>query len=482
MARKTIEMRKLKAVLRLHIQGRGKKTISKTSGLSKNTVKKYIELYQALNLNPRVLDELDDKALSKLFTQEQKSKTNEKLKELIGFFPYMHKELRKTGVTRSLLWEEYKGKYPTGYQLTQFNEHYARWNKRVNPTMHVEYKAGDKMLVDYTGKKLPVINLGDGEVVEIEVFVSILGASQLIYAEASWSQQKADFILSCENSLYYYSGVPRAIVTDNLKSAVTKSHRYEPKLKDTLTKMQQMRLYGMHHAFKDVVEHNSAPGIGADDLVGQLVSAEFDDRYNRKIARLRSNARLRYKVAIEDITFEPGRNLDRDGLLRLAEGSYLTNNENILITGSTGVGKSYMACALGNQACQMEYRVIYFKTSRLLAQLKLCKADGSYIKMLRKLERQTLLILDDFGLQPIDPVNSYILMELVEDRYRSGSMIITSQVPVDKWYDLIQEKTLADAIMDRIIHKSHRIELEGESMQKKSIRTPSSQTKNENKL
>lgn len=230
MANKPIEMRKLKAVLRLHIQGRGKKTISKTSGLSKNTVKKYIELYQALNLNPRVLDDLDDKALSKLFTQEQKSKTNEKLKELIGFFPYMHKELRKTGVTRSLLWEEYKGKYPSGYQLTQFNEHYARWNKRVNPTMHVEYKAGDKMLVDYTGKKLPVINPGDGEIVETEVFVSILGASQLIYAEASWSQQKADFILSCENSLHYYSGVPRAIVTDNLKSAVTKSHRYEPKL------------------------------------------------------------------------------------------------------------------------------------------------------------------------------------------------------------------------------------------------------------
>lgn len=237
--------------------------------------------------------------------------------------------------------------------------------------------------------------------------------------------------------------------------------------KDTLTKMQHMKLYGMHHAFKDVVERHTAPGLSADQLVGHLVDAEYDDRYNRKIARLQKNAHLRYKAAMEDIVYDVQRELDKDTLIRLAEGAYIDTSENILITGSTGVGKSFLACALGHQACCMEYRVMYFSTARLLSQLKLCKADGTYIRMMRKLERQAIVILDDFGLQPIDPLNSYILMELVEDRYNAGSMIITSQVPVDNWYELIQEKTLADAIMDRIIHKAHRIELKGESMRKK---------------
>jgi len=153
-----------------------------------------------------------------------------KLDQLYTFFPYAHKELRKTGVTRKLLWEEYKQRHPDGYMVTQFCEHYNRWNKRVSPVMRIEYKAGDKMLVDYSGKKLRLVDQLTGEMKEVEVFVAILGASQLIYIEASVSQQKADFILSCENALHYCGGVPQAIVTDNLKSAVTKSHRYEPRL------------------------------------------------------------------------------------------------------------------------------------------------------------------------------------------------------------------------------------------------------------
>lgn len=237
--------------------------------------------------------------------------------------------------------------------------------------------------------------------------------------------------------------------------------------KDTLSKMQLMKLYGMHQAFKAIVEHHTDPGLSSDQLVGQLVDAEYDDRYNRKIARLLKNARLRYKATIEDILFEKERNLNQDTVLRLAEGAYLKKAENILITGSTGVGKSYLACAFGYQACCMQYPVLYFNTSRLLAQLKLAKVDGSYLKLLRKIQRHSLLILDDFGLQPIDPLNSYILMEVIEDRYNQASLILTSQVPVDKWYDLIEEKTLADAILDRIVHKAHTMDLKGESMRKK---------------
>ena len=240
--------------------------------------------------------------------------------------------------------------------------------------------------------------------------------------------------------------------------------------KDTLAKMSQLKLYGMHHTFKMVVEHPSSPSLSADQLIAQLVDAEFDDRHNRKIARLLKNARLRYKAVIEDIIYEPQRNLDKENLIRLAQGTFINNNENIFITGSTGVGKSYIACAVGHHTCCNENSVMYFSTSRLLSQLQLSKAEGTYIRMMRKLQRQKVIILDDFGLQTIDSAKSHILLELIEDRYNLASLIITSQVPVDKWYELISEKTIADAIMDRLVHKAHRIELKGESLRRKRVK------------
>jgi DNA replication protein DnaC len=141
--------------------------------------------------------------------------------------------------------------------------------------------------------------------------------------------------------------------------------------------------------------------------------------------------------------------------------------KNVLITGSTGAGKSYIATALGYQACIEGYRVQYFNTTKLFSKLKLAKADGSYLKELAKIARQHLIILDDFGLQPLDNQNRIALLEIIEDRHNRGSMIVTSQVPVQAWYDIIGEKTIADAILDRLIHQSHRLELAGESMRKK---------------
>lgn len=230
MANKPIEMKKLRAVLRLHIKGRGKRSIAQACGISKTTVRKYIEVFHRLGVSHEVLGKLNDKELHALFIQAAERPPNPKLDKLYAFFPYMQKELRKTGVTRRLLWEEYRKRHPNGYLITQFCEHYRRWSKRVSPTMHIEYKAGDKLLVDYAGKKLKLTDRLTKEEKEVEVFIGILGASQLLYVEASYSQQKADFIHSCENTLHYYGGVPQALVTDNLKSAVTKSNRYEPQL------------------------------------------------------------------------------------------------------------------------------------------------------------------------------------------------------------------------------------------------------------
>jgi len=161
------------------------------------------------------------------------------------------------------------------------------------------------------------------------------------------------------------------------------------------------------------------------------------------------------------------RNIDRNNILRLAECDFIAKYENILITGSTGIGKSYLATALGYQACIEAYRVMYLNATKLFSKLKMAKADGSYLKELAKIERQHLIIIDDFGLQLPDNQNQLAMLEIIEDRQSKGSVIVTSQLPVNSWYSVIGEKTIADAILDRLTHQSHRIELKGESMRKK---------------
>lgn len=235
----------------------------------------------------------------------------------------------------------------------------------------------------------------------------------------------------------------------------------------TLTRMKQMKLHGMHGVFKTAIETGKTDDYTIDQFVSMITDAEWDDRNNRKIERLIRNARFHYKASIENVVYEHARNIDRTKLLRLAECDFINKSENVLISGSTGAGKSYIATALGYQACIEGYRVLYFNTTKLFSKLKMAKADGSYLKELAKIARHQLIILDDFGLQPLDSQNRIALLEIIEDRHNRGSMLVTSQIPVSKWYEIIGEKTIADAILDRLIHQSHRIELTGESMRKK---------------
>ena len=235
----------------------------------------------------------------------------------------------------------------------------------------------------------------------------------------------------------------------------------------TLSKMKQIKLYGMYGAFRTAIETGKTDDYTLDQFVSMLIDAEWDDRQNRKIERGIKNAQFHYKASVENIIYDQMRNMDRNSILRLAECDFITKCENILITGSTGVGKSYLATALGYQACIEGHRVLYFNATKLFAKLKMAKADGSYLKELAKIERQHLVIIDDFGLQPLDNQNQLTLLEIIEDRQNKGSMIVTSQLPVTGWYSIIGEKTIADAILDRLIHQSHRIELRGESMRKK---------------
>jgi DNA replication protein DnaC len=236
---------------------------------------------------------------------------------------------------------------------------------------------------------------------------------------------------------------------------------------NTLDKMRKLKFFGMFRAFKASMETDQLNNYTADEMIAHLIESEWDDRQNRNVERRLHNARFRYKASVEEMFYHADRNLDRNQIRRLAECTFITRQENLLITGSTGIGKSYIASALGHQACMMGYRVLYTNTAKLFAKLKMAKADGSYIKEITRMERQQLLILDDFGIQPFDHQSRASLMEIIEDRHGKMSMIITSQLPVNKWYEVIGEKTIADAVLDRIIHDAHRLELKGESLRKK---------------
>jgi len=247
---------------------------------------------------------------------------------------------------------------------------------------------------------------------------------------------------------------------------------------ETLNKMKKMRLHGMHRNFQTLLETKRTAQLTHDEFIAQLIESEWDERLHRSIERGTKNARFRYKASIEQIDFDNKRGIDKNQLHRFADGVFISKKENLLITGPTGTGKSFLASAIGHQACLLGFKVLYANTTKLFAQLKMAKADGSSLSEMAKLEKQDLLILDDFGLQPFDSISRLLLMEIFEDRHGNRATIVTSQLPVAQWYDIIGEQTIADAILDRLAHNAHRIELKGESLRKKTSITESKENLN----
>jgi DNA replication protein DnaC len=235
----------------------------------------------------------------------------------------------------------------------------------------------------------------------------------------------------------------------------------------SLEKMKNLKFVGMTNAFKSMLESEQS-NLTTDEVIALLIDSEWGYRQNKNINRRITDAKFRYKANVENIDFDVNRNLDRNIIMRYSGCSFIEKHEDILITGCTGIGKSYIASAIGQQACILNYRVFYANTGKLFTRLKMAKADGSYNKEINKIERQQLLILDDFGMSPFDSQSRTTLMEIIEDRNEKASTIITSQLPVKQWYDIIGDKTIADAILDRIVHAAHRIELKGESLRKKN--------------
>lgn len=244
MSNKHIAMSKLRSILKLHCQGYSKLQISNTTRVARNTVKKYINFFLSLSTPWQELSKLGDQELDALFNKEPEKIPSQQLEELHAYFSLNEKNMRKRGMTILKLWLDYFREQPDGrYSRSNFYRNYREWAKRNKPSMHMEHKAGDKVFVDFAGEKLNILDVNTGELIPVEVFVAILGASQLTYVEAVQSQKAEDFISACENALHYFGGVPNAIVPDNLKSAVIKSNRYEPNLNENFEAFAEH--YGM---------------------------------------------------------------------------------------------------------------------------------------------------------------------------------------------------------------------------------------------
>lgn len=233
----------------------------------------------------------------------------------------------------------------------------------------------------------------------------------------------------------------------------------------TLTALKNLKLPGMAAAFEEQLLQPVTQSLSFTDRFGLIVDREASHRDNQRLGRLLKNARLKHNACVEDIDYRAGRGLDKAVIASLIDGDWIRQAQNVIFTGKTGCGKTWLACALGNQACRQGMSVLYLRTSRLLEELKLAHADGSFRKRLMQIAKVELLILDDFGVSTLAPSERQDLLELIDDRTKR-STLITSQIPVKAWHEVIGEPTLADAILDRIVHRAHTIDLTGDSMRK----------------
>lgn len=238
----------------------------------------------------------------------------------------------------------------------------------------------------------------------------------------------------------------------------------------TIEKMKHLRLTRMAEAYHNNLQAANYQDYTIDQYLAMLIDQEWESRQERKINGLVTRAKFKFQASIMEIDYSHPRDLDRNLFERLTTLDFIKRNENVIITGPTGCGKSYLAQALGMHACHMLHKTFYFNTARFMDEINLSKLQGNYLTFLKKIQSSQVLILDDFGLTAIDQLQRQALLDIVEHKYDCASIIFTSQIPVNEWHGLIGEDTIADAVLDRIAYSSHRIELNGDSMRKNKLK------------
>jgi DNA replication protein DnaC len=237
-------------------------------------------------------------------------------------------------------------------------------------------------------------------------------------------------------------------------------------INQTLEHLRNLKLTAMAQALEEQIEQPRAFDLGFEERLSLLVMREITDRENRRLQRLLKSARLKQSACVEDIDYRHPRGLDKSMMATLASTDWIRRGANVHLTGQTGTGKSWLACALGNQACRMGWSVKYERVPRLLENLRIAHADGSFGKRLAQLAKTDLLILDDFGIKPLARGDRHDLLEIIEDRHGARSTMVTSQLPISLWHEYIGEPTVADAVLDRLLQNAFRMELKGESLRR----------------
>jgi DNA replication protein DnaC len=237
-------------------------------------------------------------------------------------------------------------------------------------------------------------------------------------------------------------------------------------IEQTIDKLRKMKMATMAETLEEQMSNVKSQELSFEDRIGLIVDRQWDKIQSASLAKRLKDAKMKQNVSVESVDFNVKRDIDKAAFLQLAGCSYIHQHHNVIITGPTGVGKTYLACALGNAAIRQKLSVRYYRTTQIIADMSLARGDGSINSLIKRLKKVDLLILDDWGLYPIEHISARDIFEIVEERNGCGSTIISSQVPVSDWYDIIQAPTIADAILDRIIHNAFRIQLKGESMRK----------------
>ena len=521
MSGKPTQMSTIKQLMLMHQQGASNRNIAISLGLDKETVNRYIHKIRTHDMGIDELLALDAPILESKFMVGNAAYKDQRFEEFRELIPYFEKELSRKHVTRKILWEEYLGTHPDGYRYTQFCFHLNQMRVARKPTAVLEHHPGEKLYIDFAGDTMPYINKETGEVKQTQVFVATLPYSNYTFLMALPSQKSEDFLHGLSCALAYFDGTPKIVVPDNLKSAVTKSDKYEPDINHLLED------FANHYGFvvcparvrkprdKAAVENSSiavhprVQGFGYTIQSEHLCSTHL--HYQKRSPYYYIQTAERRSVVLEKLIrliFENAQTPETvyrrcDGLLNLQRKTdplifdracqrAINNNvltykfvENII------KNRTYLENEIdfqenetplpkhenirgGTQACKRGYSVYYCNLQKLMARLKIARLEGNAMAVYEKLAKTDLLILDDFGLFALENQQQLDFMEIIEDRHARKATIIASQLPVANWFDIFKEETLADAILDRIAHTSHRIELKGESLRKKNSFAPSS--------